>query len=76
MGTTHLSSIDRRAWPSWIYNGSVVVPYSDHGLFARKIGIWPYPSGGKPSKKISKFEGYKKKGFGFEVVTVSVAPSR
>ena len=60
---------------SWIYRGKVVVPYSDHGGFARYIGIWPYPAGGAPSKKIRKFKGYRKNQQAFLAATISVAPS-
>jgi len=76
VSTTTLSGIGRRAMPTWIYGGKVVVPYSDHGAFATFIGIWPYPAGGAPTKRIRKLKGYPKNQRSFLAATISVAPSR
>lgn len=66
VGTTHLKSVKGQAFQSWIYNGAVLVPYGNHGQYAKDIGVWTYPGGAIQSRF---------KGFGlvsFHGVTVSV----
>jgi hypothetical protein len=61
---------------SWIYEGSVVAPYSVSGPHATLIGIWKYPKGGVPTKRIKQFGDFDRKTFDFSAVTISVPPSR
>ena len=72
---TKVKRVRNRLAQSWIYNGSIIAPYSNHGPRAWNIGIWQYPKGGDPTRRIIKFGEYDKKMFGFTGVTVSVAPS-
>ncbi|MBV9717808.1 MAG: hypothetical protein JOZ77_00695 [Candidatus Eremiobacteraeota bacterium] len=73
VGTTSLQGIRRNALQSWIYEGTVVVPYGNHGPYAKNVGIWQYPNGGRPTRRITKFGNFSKKTIGFFGATVSVA---
>jgi hypothetical protein len=73
VGTTTLQGIRRFPSQSWIYKDAIIVPYSSLHGYARNIGIWKYPEGGKPSKKVTRFAGYSKKNIGFYGATLSVA---
>jgi len=71
---TTLRRVRDRLEQSWIYKGSLIAPYTNHGTHARAIGIWKYPKGGAPTKRITTFGSYDNKTFGFLAATVSVAP--
>jgi len=71
VGQTVLRNVRKRLTQSWIYKNSIVVPYVSHGPTATNIGIWKYPKGGRPTKRISEFGGTKPSGFAG--VTISVA---
>jgi hypothetical protein len=73
VGTITLKNINHSSRQSWIYNDTIIAPYSNHGQYARYIGIWKYPEGGKPSKKVTRFRGYSRKSLGFYGATLSVA---
>jgi hypothetical protein len=73
VGTTTLNAIHHSSRQSWIYKNTIIAPYSNHGQYARNIGIWKYPEGGDPSRKVTHFEGYSRKHFGFYGATLSVA---
>ena len=49
-----LKGIKGNSYLSWIYNGVILVPFSQRGLYAKKIGIWNYPAGGKPARVYNK----------------------
>jgi hypothetical protein len=70
--TTRLKRITSRSFQSWIYKGSIVVPFVTPGknAFADKVGIWKYPAGGKPTKTYTDFPDNPN----FDAVAVSVAP--
>ncbi len=70
---TTLKRVRNRLAQSWIYKGSIIAPYSNQGPNPRNIGIWKYPKGGTPVKRITTFGDYDKKDFGFIGVTISVA---
>jgi len=74
VGETKFKRYMRRENYSWISisNGSVIMPFSQHGVEATQLGIWKYPRGGTAVKVIKKI-GTGSRGFG--AVTVSVAPS-
>ncbi|MGA2761286.1 MAG: hypothetical protein ABSF08_13325 [Candidatus Cybelea sp.] len=74
VGTTTLQDIRHAPRQSWIYNDTIIAPYSNHGQHATHIGTWKYPEGGRPSKKVTRFYGYSKKNIGFYGATLSVAP--
>ena len=68
--TTHLKRITRHSFLAWIYKGSIVVPYDTAGTRrANKIGIWKYPTGGKPQLKYTGYPGNPS----FQAVTVSAS---
>jgi hypothetical protein len=73
VGTTTLQGIRGGSRQSWIYKDTIIAPYSNHGPYDRNIGIWKYPKGGKPSRKVTRFQGYFKKNLGFYGATLSVA---
>jgi hypothetical protein len=74
VGTATLKSIQHFSRQSWIYKDAIIVPYSNHrDEYATNIGIWKYPDGGKPSRKVTRFQGYSKKHIGFYGATLSVA---
>lgn len=73
VGTTPVAGIRRRALQSWIYNGTIVIPYGNHGPYAKNVGVWRYPGGGKPEKIVYNFPGFPKRTIGFFGATVSVA---
>jgi hypothetical protein len=76
VGQTALKRVPNRLTQSWIYKGSIIAAYSVTGPNPKNIGIWRYPQGGRPTKRITKFGSYDKGMFDFTGVTVSVAPSR
>jgi hypothetical protein len=58
---------------SWIYNGNVLVPFSSsRSEEPSRIGIWPYPQGGKQKRSIKL---PRRKSLNISGVTISVAPS-
>lgn len=66
--TTRLKRITSRSSQSWIYEGTVVVPYATKGTkLLNKLGIWKYPAGGKPKQKYTGFPNNPD----FQAVTVS-----
>ena len=73
VGQTRLGKVRNRLSQSWIYKGSVIVAYNEHGTREQNVGIWRYPKGGKPTTLITKFGSYDHRTFGFSSVTVSVA---
>ena len=75
VGTTKLRSVPHRIFQSWIYNGTVLVPFNIRGTRPNVVGLWDYPRGGKVAHTIRKFDSYKKQTISFQGVTVSVAPS-
>jgi hypothetical protein len=70
---TMLKRLKGRLDQSWLYKGSLVIPYSTRGSHPTNLGIWKYPRGGYPTKRITTFDGYKKKLFNFFGATISVA---
>jgi len=72
VGQTLLKKVPNSLRLSWIYEGSVVAPYSVNGAHATLIGIWKYPKGGAPTNRISQFGDYDKKTFDFSAATISV----
>ena len=72
VGQTTLKRVKRRLEQSWLYKGSLIAPYSTRG-HANNIGIWKYPQGGYPTKRITNFDGFSKKMMGFFGATISVA---
>jgi hypothetical protein len=76
VGSTTLQGIRRFSRQSWIYKGAIIVRYSSLHGYARNIGIWKYPQGGKPSRKVTRFAGYFKKSIGFYGATLSVASDK
>ncbi len=73
VSSTRLNSKAKWSALSWIYKNQVLVPYSTRGQRYNKIGVWPYPHGGKP-KHIIKFT--RQTWDDFQGITVSVPPSR
>jgi hypothetical protein len=72
--TIRLTGNVEKTGQSWIYNGWVLVPFSnavDGG--PNRIGIWPYPKGGK-QERIIKLR--RSRSLGILGVTISVPPSR
>jgi hypothetical protein len=65
--TTSFKGQMRSAAASWIYDGSVLLPYGGKVEKINKIGLWPYPGGGKRTSDI-KFSD------SISAVTVSAAP--
>ena len=74
-GTTRFS-IPHSSANSWIYKAKVLMPYNNRGEFAKTVGLFAYPKGGKPKATISKYPGYAQRDIAFTGVAVSVAPSR
>jgi hypothetical protein len=74
-GITHFK-IGRGATQSWIDGKQVFIPYASRGRNGRpnKIGVWSYPSGGKPVLSYHKFGIYGTDDPGFWGVTFSKAP--
>lgn len=58
---------------SWIYDGSVIMPYSIQSQRVNKIGLWAYPKGGK---RKTEYKFANSKYWIFSGVTVSAAPTR
>ena len=73
VGRTVLKRVPHALTLSWIYQGSVVAPYSGRGPARKNIGIWKYPKG-TSIKRIRQFGDFQKKPFDFTATTVSVAP--
>jgi hypothetical protein len=63
----------REAAQSWIYQGNILLPYGKKAVKVNKLGLWPYPKGGKPTRIIKLVNT---KPWEFSGVTVSVAPTR
>ena len=72
VGATRFKGGVKSAYESWIYGNRIIVPYSTHGQYGNKIGVWAYPGGGKAV--VRTFQKYPKN-WSFQAVTVSVAPS-
>ena len=78
VGTTTLEGIQLQTHQSWIYNGSVIVPFAPHGtkrVKSNEIGIWSYPKGGKATKLIRNFGTYSRHKVRLQGLAISVAPS-
>ena len=75
VGQTRLNRVAKALRLSWIYQGSVVAPYSGggRGPAAKNIGIWKYPQG-TSKKRITHVGDFDKRTFDFTAATVSVAP--
>ena len=73
IGKTHFKGLTGYAGQSWIYRGSVIVPFGTRGQHAStpKIGVWKYPRGGRPQEKFTKFQGSTD----FHAVTLSLQAS-
>ncbi len=52
VGTTHLSARSHLVVQFWIQGRTIVVPYGTLNREVKKVGFWPYPAGGSPSKSI------------------------
>jgi hypothetical protein len=74
VGTTHLKGIKLQPHQSWIYNGVILVPFSQHGAKSNKIGIWAYPEGGKAKRLIRNFGSYNRNKIRFLGLAISIAP--
>jgi hypothetical protein len=72
VSATRFKGAVRNAYESCIYGKRIIVPYSIHGEYGNKIGVWAYPGGGKAV--VRTFQKYPKN-WSFQAVTVSVAPS-
>ena len=74
VGETKLARYMRYENDSWISasDGTVVMPFSQHGDQTTQLGVWKYPRGGHATKVIKKIGVGDR---GFYSVTVSVAPS-
>lgn len=71
IGTTNFNSKMQFATQSWLYKGTVLVPFGKDEDHINRVGLWPYPAGGA-AKSIFKFPNEDR----FEGITISVAPSR
>jgi hypothetical protein len=73
IGKTNFKGLTGYAGQSWIYRGSVIVPFGTRGQHAStpKIGVWKYPRGGRPQEKFTKFQGSTD----FHAVTLSLQAS-
>jgi len=72
--TIRLAGNVKRTSQSWIYNGEVLAPFSNAvGGEPNRIGIWPYPQGGKQKRTIKL---RRSRSLDILGVTISVAPSR
>jgi hypothetical protein len=70
VGQTVLKRVPHALTLSWIYQGSVVAPYSGSGPARKNIGIWKYPKGAS-IKRIREFGDFDKKTFDFTAATIS-----
>ena len=68
VGSTHLSARSNLLVQFWIQDQTVIVPYGMLSRRVKKVGFWPYPSGGSPTKVLAKLDSTELFG-----VTVSVA---
>ncbi|HEY1883425.1 MAG TPA: hypothetical protein VGG51_10345 [Candidatus Cybelea sp.] len=53
IGTTSFKGHGNAAMASWIYDGSVLLPYGGKVEKLNKIGLWPYPGDGKRTNSIN-----------------------
>ena len=53
IGKTKLNSSKACLKYFWLQDGALITPQSGGGTKARKLGLWPYPAGGKPSQIIT-----------------------
>lgn len=74
VGTVTLKNIRHRVLQSWLYDGSIIVPFNDRGSRQNIVGVWKYPKGGRLLKSIRKFDSFKKKSIDFAGVALSVQP--
>ncbi len=74
VSTVVLKNIRHRQLQSWIYDGTIIVPFNDRGSRQNIVGIWKYPKGGKIVKSIRKFDSFKKRDIDFQGVALSVSP--
>ncbi len=72
VGRTQLGKVRDGLTLSWIYQGSIVAPYSVRGSHSTNIGTWQYPKGGPPTKRIKTFGDFDKQIFDFTAATISV----
>jgi hypothetical protein len=70
---TDFKGVTRTAAQSWIQGDRIFVPYGIRGDAAAKtrIGVWRYPSGGRPLESFKHLSNPRPT---FQAVTVSVAP--
>jgi hypothetical protein len=52
VGTTPIKGIKQTAFPSWIENSRVLVPYGNASKGTPDIGYWRYASGGPPTRTL------------------------
>jgi hypothetical protein len=65
-----IRGIKGSAYQSWIYGGTILIPYSNHRTITRNVSLWKYPKGGKIVRKLN-FGTYKQ-GLHLQGITVSV----
>jgi hypothetical protein len=68
VGVSHFDGIPRFAYFSWIHNGKIVIPFGRAHGRAPYIGLWKYPSGGKPDHVYRKIGSLAS----FQAVTLSL----
>jgi hypothetical protein len=71
--STTIKGVKHHIGASWLYNNQVTIIYSISDFRFPNMGIWSYPKGGQPVRKIKEVAG---KSALLNGVTVSVAPSR
>jgi hypothetical protein len=70
VGTTHLTGTGSSASSSWIYAGTVIVPFGQSTNPPKEVGFWKYPAGGAATKIIKKHINASY----LEGATISLAP--
>ncbi len=59
VSTSSFDGIRENAFASWIYKGSILIPYGNTTSAEPNIGYWKYPAGRKATTKLKQYAGKK-----------------
>ena len=73
---TTFSGFSARVDASWIQSGSLLIPYAESRKGStQQIGVWKYPAGGEPSRRIGFFKGSSRGAYAAEAVSLASSHS-
>jgi hypothetical protein len=73
---TTFSGFSARVNTSWIQSGSLLIPYAEsRKRITQQIGVWKYPAGGEPSRRIGFFKGSSRGVYAAEAVSLASSHS-